>query len=60
MPRGFPLWHPLRSALASNLREGTGTLIMDIEDSGSRTLVWRGSAESARIPLRQILERFPP
>lgn len=72
MPRGFPLWHPLRSALASNLRGGTGTLIMDIEDSGSRTLVWRGSAESevnqstdsatrnARIPVRQILERFPP
>jgi hypothetical protein len=35
-------------------------LIMDIEHSGSRTLVWRGSAESARIPLRQIFERFPP
>jgi hypothetical protein len=53
MSRGFPLWHPLRSALASNLRGGTGTLIMDIEDSGSRMLVWR-------IPVRQILERFPP
>jgi hypothetical protein len=72
MPRGFPLWHPLRSALASNLRGGTGTLIMDIAHSGSRTLVWRGSAESevtqstdsatrnARISVRQILERFPP
>ncbi len=72
MPRGFSPWHPLRSALASNLRGGTGTLIMDIEDSGSRTLVWRGSAESevnqstdsatrnARIPVRQILERLPP
>jgi hypothetical protein len=45
---------------------------MDIEHSGSRTLVWRGSAESevtqstdsatrnASISVRQILERFPP
>jgi hypothetical protein len=60
--------------LATTSQEGQATLILDVVDAGSNTVVWRGSgqteltgsgdaqARDVRIQqaVRRILERFPP
>jgi uncharacterized protein DUF4136 len=75
-PDFFVKWRvsiPNRPSLAP-LQEPQATLVLDIVDTGSDTVVWRGSgqtelagsgeaeAREARIEeaVRRILERFPP